>query len=125
MDTITAQNISGLSVISLGPGVTFKAIKAPNRIAVVPEPGIPSVSRGTKEPVQAALLAVSGAAKPLTEPLPNSFCSFSGARLRSTAYPKNDAIVAPAPGKTPSKTKKPKLKIKLSKKLKLKTKKDN
>ena len=35
----------------------------------MPEPGIPRVSRGTKEPVQAALLAVSGAAKPLIEPL--------------------------------------------------------
>ena len=103
IDTMTAQNISGLSDISLGPGVTFKAINAPNKIAVVPDPGIPSVSKGTKDPVQAALLAVSGAAKPLIEPFPNSFCSFSEARLRSTAYPKNDAIVAPAPGKTPIK----------------------
>jgi hypothetical protein len=32
--------------------------------AVVPEPGIPRVSRGTKEPVEAALLAASGAARP-------------------------------------------------------------
>ena len=32
-------------------------------------PGIPSVNIGTKDPVQAALLAVSGAASPRIEPL--------------------------------------------------------
>ena len=71
IDTITDQKICGSSTISRGPGVTFNAIRAPSKIAVVPEPGIPSVSNGTKEPVQAALLAVSGAASPLIEPLPN------------------------------------------------------
>ena len=85
IDTITAQKISGRSTISLGPGATFSAISAPSRIAVVPEPGIPRVSRGTKEPVQAALFAVSGAASPLIDPLPNSSCSSPLAMLRSTA----------------------------------------
>ena len=42
-------------------------------IAVVPLPGIPKVSNGTNDPEQAALLAVSGAAKPFTLPFPN-FC---------------------------------------------------
>ena len=36
----------------------------PSRTAVVPEPGMPSVSRGTKDPMHAALLADSGAAIP-------------------------------------------------------------
>ena len=86
-----------------GPGDTFKAISAPRRIAVVPEPGIPSVSKGTKDPVQAALFALSGAARPFTEPFPNCSRSSGVAKLRSTAYPRNDAIVAPAPGITPIK----------------------
>ena len=68
IEMITAQKICGSSIIKRGPGVTFNAINAPNRIAVVPDPGMPSVSNGTKEPVQAALLAVSGAARPLIDP---------------------------------------------------------
>ena len=94
IEIITAQNICGSSIINLGPGVTFNAINAPKRIAVVPEPGIPRVKSGTKEPVHAALLAVSGAAKPLIDPLPNSFCSSFDAILRSTAYPRKLATVS-------------------------------
>ncbi len=82
---ITAQKICGLSTIRRGPGVTLSAISAPSRMAVVPDPGMPSVSSGTKEPVQAALFADSGAARPLTEPLPNWSCSSLEAMLRSTA----------------------------------------
>ena len=52
-------------------------------MAVVPEPGIPRVSKGTKEPVDAALFAASGAAKPLKAPLPNILRNRSGAKLRS------------------------------------------
>ena len=44
---ITAQNICGSSIIKRGPGETFSAIKAPSKIAVVPEPGMPSVNSGT------------------------------------------------------------------------------
>ena len=40
-------------------------------IAVVPDPGIPSVSNGTKEPPAAALFADSGAATPTIFPFPN------------------------------------------------------
>ncbi len=43
-------------------------------MAVVGEPGIPSVSIGNMDPVLAALLADSGAATPSSAPLPN----FSG-----------------------------------------------
>ena len=53
--------------------------------------------------MQAALFAVSGAAKPLIEPFPNSFCSSVEAKFLSTAYDRKEAIVAPAPGKTPIK----------------------
>jgi len=42
----------------------------PNKIAVVGEPGIPSVIIGSIEPVEAALFAASGAATPATLPLP-------------------------------------------------------
>ena len=76
IEMMTAQKICGSSVINLGPGLTFNAIKAPSKIAVVPDPGIPNVKRGTNDPVQAALFAVSGAASPFIDPLPNSF--FSG-----------------------------------------------
>ena len=69
MEIITDQNISGRSSISEGPGETLSATNAPNNIAVVPEPGMPSVKSGTKEPVQAALLDASGAASPRTLPL--------------------------------------------------------
>ncbi len=85
METITPQKISGFLSISAGPGVTPRAISAPNKIAVVPEPGMPKVSMGTKEPVEAALLAVSGADRPLIEPLPNSARSSDEAKLRSVA----------------------------------------
>jgi hypothetical protein len=71
MDTMTDQKICGLSTISFGPGETFRAINAPNKIAVVPDPGIPNVNKGTNDPVQAALFALSGAAKPFSDPLPN------------------------------------------------------
>ena len=103
IEMMTDQKICGSSIIRRGPGLTLSAINAPNRIAVVPDPGIPSVRSGTNEPVHAALLAVSGAARPLIDPLPNSSCSSLVAMLRSTAYPKKLAIVAPAPGRTPMK----------------------
>ena len=44
----------------------------PSRMAVVGDPGIPSVSIGSIDPVEAELLADSGAATPPTWPLPNS-----------------------------------------------------
>jgi len=42
---------------------------------------MPKVNRGTKDPVQAALLAVSGAVKPFIEPLPNFIFSLAEAIL--------------------------------------------
>ena len=53
---------------------------APRRIAVVPEPGMPSVSIGTIAPPAAALLAASGAASPRISPVPK-VCSLSEIRF--------------------------------------------
>ena len=60
-------------------------MNAPNSTAVVPEPGIPRVSKGTKEPVLEALFAVSGADSPLIEPFPNSLRYSGLAKFSSTA----------------------------------------
>ena len=83
IEMITAQNTSGFCWNSRGPGWTPYEISAPSITAVVPDPGIPSVSSGTKEPVQAALLAVSGAARPRMEPFPNCRFASAGAKFRS------------------------------------------
>ena len=85
----------------VGPGVTPSTSRAPSNTAVEPEPGTPSVSRGTNEPLAAALLAASGAATPLMLPLPK--VSPSLARRFSVMYARKDATVAPAPGNTPTK----------------------
>jgi len=44
--------------IELGPSCTPKDNKASDMTALVPEPGIPNVSKGTKEPVHAVLFAL-------------------------------------------------------------------
>ena len=54
-------------------------------IAVVAEPGMPRVNKGTNEPVEAALFAVSGAASPLKLPFPN--CNFCLADARFLSMP--------------------------------------
>ena len=55
---------------SIGPGVSPHITMPPSSSAVVGEPGMPSVSIGSSEPVEAALLALSGAATPSMAPLP-------------------------------------------------------
>ena len=62
--------MSGCSMNSIGPGVMLYSVSAPTMTAVVPEPGTPRVSIGTKEPQADALLAASGAATPRMSPLP-------------------------------------------------------
>ena len=64
IETITPQNTAGSESSRRGPGWMPRLSMTPNNTAVVPEPGMPRVSNGTKEPVQAALLAASGAAMP-------------------------------------------------------------
>ena len=59
---------------SMGPGTSPHITMPPSSKAVVGEPGIPSVNIGKSDPVDAALLAVSGADTPSTAPFPN----FSG-----------------------------------------------
>ena len=56
---------------SIGPGTSPHMTMPPNSNAVVGEPGMPRVSIGSNDPVEAALFAVSGAATPSMAPLPN------------------------------------------------------
>src|SRR5690349_20478519 len=70
-------------------------------MAVVPEPGIPSASKGTMLPPALALLAASGPATPSIAPFPNSDGFFEA--LRSVLYDRKVDTVAPAPGSTPTK----------------------
>ena len=72
MEAMTPQAISGWSEKRVGPGFTPSIISAPSMTAVVPEPGMPRVSRGTMAPQEQALLDASGAARPSIAPLPNS-----------------------------------------------------
>src|SRR3546814_17197294 len=76
-------------------------MRAPSSTAVEDEPGIPRVSNGTRAPETEALLAASGAAKPSTDPLPNS----SGCWLTrlSVAQASRVATAPPAPGMRPTK----------------------
>ena len=72
MDATKPQNTSGCSLTSVGPTEMPCSIRAPISTAVIGLVGMPSASIGTKAPVEAALLAVSGPATPATAPLPNS-----------------------------------------------------
>ena len=56
---------------NIGPGISPHITIPPSNKAVVGEPGIPSVSIGNSEPVEAALFAVSGAITPSILPSPN------------------------------------------------------
>ncbi|MCY1460024.1 hypothetical protein D9M71_775450 [compost metagenome] len=74
-------------------------VSAPNITAVVPEPGTPRVSIGTRAPQQEAPMAVSGAARPRASPLPK--LPLAPAMRFSVMYATALAKVAPAPGSTP------------------------
>ena len=67
---IRPQTKSGWSTNTRGPGSSPHITIPPSRMAVVGEPGMPRVSMGSMEPVEAALLAHSGATTPSTLPLP-------------------------------------------------------
>ena len=71
-EAISPQTNCGFFSNSSGPGRRPHIIRPPSMIAVVAEPGMPSVSIGTIAPVAAALLADSGPATPSIAPLPNS-----------------------------------------------------
>ena len=74
---------------------------APSNIMVFTSPGIPRVSIGTNAPPVTALLEVSLAQTPSSWPWPKRSGFF--ARLFASPYAKNDAIVAPVPGRIPIK----------------------
>ena len=101
IDPISPQTKSGCCVNNSGPGRSPQIIIPPNRIAVVGDPGIPSVIIGSIDPVDAALLAASGAATPATLPLPKLSGSFEN--VFASPYDIRDAGVAPAAGSVPTK----------------------
>src|SRR5690606_38402514 len=70
-EAIRPQTSSGLVSNSTGPGVMLYRVSAPIMTAVVPEPGTPSVSMGTKEPMADEVAAASGATSPRMSPRPN------------------------------------------------------
>ena len=74
--------------------------RAPTITAVVPKPGTPSVSMGTKEPAADALLAASGAATPRMSPCPK--WPSAPVKRFSIEYAMALAIAAPAPASTPT-----------------------
>ena len=61
---------------------------------------MPRVSIGTMAPADAALFADSGPATPSIAPFPNSSGCLE--TFFSTAYAKKEAMVEPAPGRTPT-----------------------
>ncbi len=70
------QKSAGCSGMKSGPGLNPHSTSAASRMAVVPEPGMPSVKSGTSAPPVSELLAPSGAATPSMTPVPN--CSRRG-----------------------------------------------
>lgn len=72
MEAISPQATSASFTKKEGPGEMPSIISAPIMMAVAPEPGTPKVSIGTMAPMEAALLAHSGAATPSITPVPNS-----------------------------------------------------
>ena len=84
-----------------GPGVSPHKIIPPSKIAVVGEPGMPSVSMGSILPVLAELFAHSGATTPAGTPEPNSFEFFYNCFV--IPFDISDAGVAPAAGRIPTK----------------------
>ena len=83
------------------PGRIPIDMRMPRRTAVVPEPGMPSVSIGISEPPAAALFADSGAATPRMSPWPN--VSSVSERRFSMPYDMKPATDAPVPGSRPMK----------------------
>ena len=70
IEAIRPQTKSLCSTNSMGPGCRPQIISPPNNTAAVGEPGIPSVSMGSRADVPAAWAAVSGANTPSIWPLP-------------------------------------------------------
>ena len=98
---MSPQTSSDSWLKSSGPGCRPYIWNAASMTAVVPEPGTPSASSGTRLPPALALLAASGPATPSMAPSPNSSGVFD--TRRSTSYERKLATVAPAPGSTPVK----------------------
>ena len=72
IEAITPQNTSGCSTIRKGPGLTPLISRQAKIMAMAALPGMPRVSSGMNEALEAALLADSGPATPSIAPCPNS-----------------------------------------------------
>ena len=71
-EAINVQTNTGCSEKNSGPGLILKDWNDDRITAAVPEVGIPSASKGTREPAAFALFAASGPATPSMAPFPNS-----------------------------------------------------
>ena len=93
------QKTSGRWLIMSGPGCRPWTTRAPSRMAVAGEKGMPSERSGTIAPAVAPLLAASGPATPSIMPVPN----FSGVFdiFFSTVYEMNVDSTAAGPGTSP------------------------
>src|SRR3972149_10605333 len=100
-EAMSPHTNSGFFSNRSGPGRSPHIMSPPSMMAVVADPGMPSVSMGTMARAEAALLADSGPATPSMAPLPNS----AGCRdtFFAREYARNVAMVGPAPGSTPMK----------------------
>ncbi len=91
---------SGRLVNSVGPGVMPQMIIEPIMTAITESPGMPSAIVVVSEPPSVALEAVSDAATPSIDPLPNISGCFDALRARS--QPMSPAMSPPAAGMRPT-----------------------
>jgi hypothetical protein len=72
------EKVTGSFVVSMsGPGRRPWITKAPSRIDIDGEPGIPNATVGRRSPAFTELFAASGAITPRMSPLPNCDLSFA------------------------------------------------
>src|SRR5690606_34148027 len=96
---VTSNTNDGDSIMISGPGRMPWMNSAASSTAAGAEPGTASVSTGISAPGTAALLPVSAAMSPSTEPLPNLSRSFEVPR--AAAYDTQAPMSSPTPGIRP------------------------
>src|SRR5690606_30933849 len=96
---VTSNTKAGASIMISGPGRMPWMNSAAKSTAAGADPGTASVSTGMRAPGTAALLPVSAAISPSTEPLPN--LSFSLEEPRAAAYETQAPMSSPPPGIRP------------------------
>ncbi len=96
---VTSKTNAGASIMMSGPGRMPWMNSAASSTAAGADPGTASVSTGMRAPGTAALLPVSAAIRPSTDPLPN--LSFSFDEPRAEAYETHAPMSSPTPGINP------------------------